>query len=316
MLSKFSVKKPYTVVVGIVLIIILGIVSFRDMTVDLLPSMNLPYAIVMTTYPGASPEEVEEIVTKPVEQTMATVSNIKNIQSVSSENASTVMLEFEQTANMDSVTIEMRENLDQISGFWPEEIASPMIMKLNPDMLPVLVTAVSAKGKDAVEASRIIEDKVIPEVESVEGVASVMATGNITETVEVTLNKEKIDGLSDDIQEEMQAQLAVFIESEKAIAVQAAEKAQALLEDVRAAYPDEAASRRFLDFERRLKTLLSPPSQGESEEDEAENSLSEEEFSPCELHSGLAFSASETSEKAGEEWELKEVLETLGLCDD
>ena len=207
MLSKFSVKKPYTVVVGIVLIIILGIVSFRDMTVDLLPSMNLPYAIVMTTYPGASPEEVEEIVTKPVEQTMATVSNIKNIQSVSSENASTVMLEFEQTANMDSVTIEMRENLDQISGFWPEEIASPMIMKLNPDMLPVLVTAVSAKGKDAVEASRIIEDKVIPEVESVEGVASVMATGNITETVEVTLNKEKIDGLSNDIQEEMQAQL-------------------------------------------------------------------------------------------------------------
>lgn len=207
MLSKFSVKKSYTVVVGIVLIIILGIVSFRDMTVDLLPSMNLPYAIVMTTYPGASPEEVEEIVTKPVEQTMATVSNIKNIQSVSSENASTVMLEFEQTANMDSVTIEMRENLDQISGFWPEEIASPMIMKLNPDMLPVLVTAVSAKGKDAVEASRIIEDKVIPEVESVEGVASVMATGNITETVEVTLNKEKIDGLSNDIQEEMQAQL-------------------------------------------------------------------------------------------------------------
>lgn len=207
MLSKFSVKKPYTVVVGIVLIIVLGIVSFRDMTVDLLPSMNLPYAIVMTTYPGASPEEVEEIVTKPVEQTMATVSNIKNIQSISSENASTVMLEFEQTANMDSVTIEMRENLDQISGFWPEEIASPMIMKLNPDMLPVLVTAVSAKGKDAVESSRIIEDEVIPEVESVEGVASVMATGNITETVEVTLNKEKIDGLSDDIQEEMQAQL-------------------------------------------------------------------------------------------------------------
>ena len=207
MLSKFSVKKPYTVVVGIVLIIILGIVSFRDMTVDLLPSMNLPYAIVMTTYPGASPEEVEEIVTKPVEQTMATVSNIKNIQSVSSENASTVMLEFEQTANMDSVTIEMRENLDQISGFWPEEIASPMIMKLNPDMLPVLVTAVSAKGKDAVESSRIIEDEVIPEVESVEGVASVMATGNITETVEVTLNQEKIDGLSDDIKEEMKAQL-------------------------------------------------------------------------------------------------------------
>ena len=78
MLSKFSVKKPYTVVVGIVLIIVLGVVSFTKMTVDLLPSMNLPYAIVMTTYPGASPEQIEEVVTKPVEQTMATVSNIKN----------------------------------------------------------------------------------------------------------------------------------------------------------------------------------------------------------------------------------------------
>ena len=129
MLSKFSVKKPYTVVVGIVLIIILGVVSFRDMTVDLLPSMNLPYALVMTTYPGASPEEVEEIVTKPVEQTMATVSNIKTIQSVSGENTSTVILEFEQTANMDSVTIEMRESLDQISGYWPDALLNKNFMK-------------------------------------------------------------------------------------------------------------------------------------------------------------------------------------------
>lgn len=207
MLSKFSVRKPYTVVVGIVLIIILGVVSFLDMTVDLLPSMNLPYALVMTTYPGASPEEVEEIVTKPVEQTMATVSNIKNIQSVSSENASTVILEFEQTANMDSVTIEMRENLDQISGFWPEEIGSPIIMKLNPDMMPVLITAVSAEGETAAQTSKTIEDKVIPEVESVEGVASVMATGSITETVEITLNEDKINELSEDVKAEMEAQV-------------------------------------------------------------------------------------------------------------
>lgn len=207
MLSKFSVKKPYTVVVGIVLIIILGFVSFRDMTVDLLPSMNLPYALVMTTYPGASPEEVEEIVTKPVEQTMATVSDIKDIQSVSSENASTVVLEFEQTANMDSVTIEMRESLDQISGYWPEEIGSPLIMKLNPDMMPVLITAISADKGNAAEITKTIEDKVIPEVESVEGVASVMATGSVTETVEVTLNEQKINELSDDVKEEMEAQL-------------------------------------------------------------------------------------------------------------
>ncbi len=207
MLSKLSVRKPYTVVVGIVLIIILGVVSFTSMTVDLLPSMNLPYALVMTTYPGASPEEVEEIVTKPVEQTMATVSNIKEINSVSSENASTVILEFDQTANMDSVTIEMRESLDQISGFWPDTVGNPLIMKLNPDMMPVLIAAVSAEGDSAADISKVIESEVIPEIESVEGVASVTATGSIEETVEITINAQKVDSLSDDIKAEMEAQM-------------------------------------------------------------------------------------------------------------
>ncbi len=207
MLSKFSVKKPYTVVVGVVLIIILGVVSFTRMTVDLLPSMNMPYAIVMTTYPGASPEEVEEIVTRPVEQTMATVSNIKDIMSVSSENASTVIMEFEQTSNMDSVTIEMRESLDQIKGFWPDEVTNPMIIKLNPDMMPVLVAAVSAEGDGVAQVSKIIEDEVIPEIESVEGVASVSVTGSIEETVEITLNEKKIDDVGDDIKAEMKKQL-------------------------------------------------------------------------------------------------------------
>ncbi len=207
MLSKLSVKNPYTVVVGIVLIIVLGVVSFTKMTVDLLPSMNLPYAIVMTTYPGASPEQIEEVVTKPVEQTMATVSNIKNIMSMSSENASTVMLEFEQTANMDSATIEMRESLDQIKGFWPDEVTNPMIIKLNPDMMPVLVAAVSADAESGTKVSKTIEDEVIPEIESVEGVASVSAVGNIEETVEITLNDDKIDEIGEDIKAEMKKQL-------------------------------------------------------------------------------------------------------------
>ena len=102
MISKFSVKRPYTVVVGVVLVLILGIVSFTSMKTDLLPDMTLPYALVMTTYPGASPEEVETVVTRPVEQAMATISNIENVTSVSSENMSTVILEFAQSANMDA----------------------------------------------------------------------------------------------------------------------------------------------------------------------------------------------------------------------
>lgn len=207
MLSGFSVKKPYTVVVGVVLIIILGVVSFTHMTVDLLPSINLPYALVITGYVGASPEEVEEIVTKPVEQTMATVSNIKTVQSISSDNSSTVILEFDQTANMDSVTIEMRESLDQIKGYWPEEVSDPIIMKLNPDMMPVLIAAVSARSDDAAETSKVIEEKVLPEIESVEGVASVTTSGSIEETVEVTLNEENINQLSDEIRAELERRI-------------------------------------------------------------------------------------------------------------
>ena len=207
MLSGFSVKKPYTVVVGVVLSIILGVVSFTHMTVDLLPSMNLPYALVITGYVGARPEEGEEIVTKPVEQTVATVSNIKTVQSISSDNSSTVILEFDQTANMDSVTIEMRESLDQIKGYWPEEVSDPIIMKLNPDMMPVLIAAVSARSDDAAETSKVIEEKVLPEIESVEGVASVTTSGSIEETVEVTLNEENINQLSDEIRAELERRI-------------------------------------------------------------------------------------------------------------
>lgn len=203
MFSKFSVKKPYTVVVGVVLIIILGVVTFINMTVDLLPNMNMPYALVMTSYPGASPEEIETVVTKPIEQSMATVSNIKNIQSSSSENVSTVILEFDQTANMDSVTIEMRESLDQISGFWPDTVANPIIMKLNPSMMPVVITAVSAKEGSAADTSKLIEEQVIPEIESIEGVASVTTYGSIEETVEVTINEKEIENLNDEVAAEL-----------------------------------------------------------------------------------------------------------------
>lgn len=199
MLSKFSVKKPYTVIVGIVLVIILGVVSLSKMSTDLLPSMNLPYAIVITTYPGASPEQVESIVTEPVEGAMASTSNIKNISSVSSNNYSMVILEFEQTANMDSITVEMRESLDQISGYWPDAVGNPMIMKLNPDMMPIMIAAVDMEGMDALEISDYTDKELIPELESVEGVASVTGTGLIEESVQVILNQEKIDVINEKI---------------------------------------------------------------------------------------------------------------------
>lgn len=206
MFSKFSVRKPYTVIVGVILVIILGVVSFSKMTTDLLPSMELPYALVMTTYQGASPEEVETTVTKPVEQAMATISNIKQVASSSSENMSMVYMEFEGDANMDSAALDMREKLDMIKGYWPDKVGNPTIMKLNPDMMPVLVTAIDSDDKDMSEISKLIKDKVSPGVEAVEGVASVSETGMLEENINVIINEDKIKSLNKKIQKALNGQ--------------------------------------------------------------------------------------------------------------
>lgn len=192
MIARFSVKKPYTVVVAVVLVLILGCVSFTKMNTDLLPSMDLPYAVVMTTYQGASPETVEMVVTKPIEQSMATVTSIENVSSVSQENISLVILEFEETANMDSATIEMRENLDQISSYWDDQVGRSIIMKLNPDMMPVLVAAVEVEGMEDTEVTDFVTSHIEPELESIAGVASVTTTGTVTENVDVLIREDKI----------------------------------------------------------------------------------------------------------------------------
>ena len=199
MLGKFSVKKPYTVLVAVILIIVLGVVSFTRMSTDLLPNISLPYVIVMTTYPGASPETVEMTVTKPVESSMATVSNIKEISSVSSENYSMVILEFEQSADMNAASLEIRENLDQIKSYWDDSIGNPIIMKLNPDMLPVMIAAVGGSGMTDSEITELTQNTIIPELESIEGVASASATGLLEESVNVIIRQEKIDKINEQV---------------------------------------------------------------------------------------------------------------------
>ena len=199
MISKFSVKKPYTVLVGVILVIVLGVVSFTRMTTDLLPNISLPYVIVVTTYPGASPETVETVVTKPVESSMATVSNIESISSVSSENYSMVIMEFSQSTDMNSVSLEIRENLDQIKSYWDDSVGNPIIMKLNPDMLPVMVAAVGVEGMDDADVSTYVENDLVPELESLEGVASVSATGILEESVNVIIRQEKVDAINEKV---------------------------------------------------------------------------------------------------------------------
>lgn len=208
MISKYSVKRPYTVLVAVVLVIVLGVVSLSKMTTDLLPDMSFQYALVITTDMGASPEQVESDVTAPIESAMATTSNIKNISSISYNSYSIVTLEYEQNANMDSVVIEIQQSLDQISGQWDDSIGTPMIMKVNPDMLPVLAAAVNVDGMDAAKLSEYVENELSPAIESLEGVASVTTTGQLEEGVQVTLNQDKIDALNKKVQKSIDKQFA------------------------------------------------------------------------------------------------------------
>lgn len=206
MLSKLSVKKPYTVIVGVILVIVLGAVSLTKMTTDLLPDMSLPYALVITTDMGASPEEVESDVTAPVEASMATTSNIKNVSSASYDNYSMVILEYEQNANMDSVIIEIQQKLDQLEGSFPDGAGKPMIMQIDPDMMPVMVASADVEGMTQSEISDYVENELSPVLESIDGVASVSTTGTVEENIHVTLDQDKIDALNQKIQSKIEEQ--------------------------------------------------------------------------------------------------------------
>ncbi|WP_042274258.1 efflux RND transporter permease subunit [[Clostridium] dakarense] len=208
MFSKFSVKRPFTVFVSVILVIILGAVSFTGMTTDLLPKVDLPYVMVMTTYPGASPEKVEESVTKPLEKVLATTNGIEDINSVSSENSSMIMLEFNQGMNMDSAMIDLSGKIDLVKAQLSDEVGTPTLMKMNPDMMPIMVASVDVNNQDIKETSNIVKSDVIPTFERIDGVASVDATGLLEESIKITLDDGKIEKLNNKLKNSIDSKMA------------------------------------------------------------------------------------------------------------
>ncbi len=196
MLSKYSVRKPYTVVVAVILTLVLGVISFLGMKTDLLPSVELPYVVVITPYPGASPEKVEQLVTEPMERGLGTASGLNSLQSVSGENSSMIILEYVEGTNMDSAMIELSGTIDQVKGTLEEGIGSPILLKLSPDMLPIFVASVDVEGMELDELSRFTEDIVMPSFERQEGVAAVTASGLVEDRLEIVLVPEKIAALN------------------------------------------------------------------------------------------------------------------------
>ncbi|NLT11938.1 MAG: MMPL family transporter [Clostridiaceae bacterium] len=234
MLSKMSVRKPYTVLVAVILIIVLGIISFRGMETDLLPTLDLPYVVVVTSYPGASPEKVEQSVTRPLEAALGTSSGLDNLSSVSNENVSIIILEYVQSSNMDSVMIELSGTVDMASANFEDAVGSPMLMKISPEMLPIVVASVDYEGMSVEELSAFASETVIPTFERIDGVASVSPEGMIEKRIEIKLNPMNIKSLNDTIQKEIESK---FDETQKQL-----DEAMAELQNGQATLTDETKS--------------------------------------------------------------------------
>ena len=196
---KQSVKKPYTILVGVIIILMLAAVSLSKMTTDLLPSISTPYLMVITTYPGASPEKVELEVVEPLEGVLSTVTGVKNVTSNSAENYGMITLEFEAETNMDSALVKVNTALDTVKDSLPERCSSPSIMEISLDMLATMYVAVYDDNKDIYELTDFANDNVIPYFERQNGVASVSTVGLVDQMVEVRLNEEEIDKLNDQL---------------------------------------------------------------------------------------------------------------------
>ena len=206
-MAKFSVKRPLTVFVVVLAVVVLGIVAYLRMTPDLLPNMDFPYVIIVTADPGASPEAVEEEITRPMEQSMATLDQIKEVTSTSQNSASMVMLEFEDGVNMDTISVDIQQKISVLEGQWSDTVGTPYVLKINPSMIPVMVAAVSREGSDVYALSDLVTDELTGKLEGVSGVASVTVSGALTRQAHVILDQEKMEALSAKLADAVKAQL-------------------------------------------------------------------------------------------------------------
>ena len=236
-MAGFSVKKPLTVFVAVLGIIVLGVVAYLKMTPDLLPNMDFPYVIIVTSDPGASPESVEQAITKPMEQSMSTLDKIKDVTSTSQNSVSMVLLEFEDGVNMDTVSVDIQQKISVLQGSWEDTVSAPYVLKINPSMLPVMVAAVSREDMDVYELSDFVTDELSGKLEGVSGVASISVSGAVTREAHVILDEKKLDALSEKLAEAVKKQLGKA-ESQLLSAKKEVEKGRAALASAKKAMAD------------------------------------------------------------------------------
>ncbi|MGN0134708.1 MAG: efflux RND transporter permease subunit, partial [Anaerotignum sp.] len=193
MFSKLCIKKPVTTIMITLMVFIAGIVSYFNLDQALMPDVDLPIAVVATTYVGASPEEIENLISKPLEEGLGSISNVDTITSVSSANISMVVLQFVDGTDIDMAAVDMRDKLDQIKSGLPDDAGDPMVIKMDINAIPIMI-GVKAENLDLTALNELLEDNVVNRLERIEGVASVDLSGGITREVRITVDPAKLAG--------------------------------------------------------------------------------------------------------------------------
>jgi HAE1 family hydrophobic/amphiphilic exporter-1 len=199
MLSKFAVGRPTTIVMMTLVLLLLGIISFLNIPVDLFPEIEVPVLIVLSDYEGVSPSEIEKLVTRPLEGATAAVEGLVDLQSISSEGRSLVIAQFDYGTDMDQASLKVRERVDMVEGFLPEDASAPTILRFDPSDLPILDIALTAPAISSLELQAFVEEELKPKLEQVDGVANVDVIGGVEDQVEIRFSREQLVGYGLDI---------------------------------------------------------------------------------------------------------------------
>ena len=219
-MEKFSVKKPFTVLVGVVMVLLLGFVALSHMQTNLLPDISTPYLMVVTVYPGASPERVESEVSDVMENALGTVAGVDTITATSAENYSLLLMKFSEGTDMNSTMVKVSNKVDQTVSSLPSSCLTPSIIEYSMNMNAFMTVAISREGSDVYDLSDFVSSTLVPYVERKGGVSSVSANGLIEKMVQVQLSQSKIDVINEKLLETIDVQLAAAHEQLEAAQAQ------------------------------------------------------------------------------------------------
>ncbi len=192
-LPKFSVDKPVTITMMVLIIVVFGLISFSRLGLDMLPDIEFPVVSVITSYSGVTSEDIEDVLTKPIEDAVATVKDVKIIKSVSQEGVSMVMIEFNSGTNVDFAAQDIRDKIGLIEDYLPQDANKPLVVKIDVGAMPVLAYGITSDSVDILELKKILEDNIKDKIERLDGVAAVELRGGQEREILVKLNKPQLE---------------------------------------------------------------------------------------------------------------------------